>query len=115
MGSTPPPVSQLIQDERRMWAPLRRALRRAHQAMVAQCCECATRHVQAGVSRSCRWLFEGLAWSEGSEVRVSGETRGSPATGGDSAVHAGVDPRERHAPRSWAATARVSVTGPHVD
>jgi hypothetical protein len=112
MGSTPPPVSQRIQDERRVWAPLRRALRRAHQAMVAQCFECAKRHVQAGVSRSCRWLFEGLAWSE---VRVSGETGGSPATGGDLAGHASVDPRERHAPRSWAASARVGVTGPHVD
>lgn len=48
MGSTLPPVSQLIKDGRRAWAPLRRALRRAHQATVAHRFECAKRHVQAG-------------------------------------------------------------------
>jgi hypothetical protein len=101
MGSTLPPFSQLIQDERRVWTPYRRALRWADQAVVAHLFECAKRHVQAEVYLSCCWLFEVLVWSEGSGVRVSGETRELPSTGDDSVVHVGVEPRERQVPAPW--------------
>ena len=97
MGSTLPPVRQLIKGERHVWTVFRRALCRAEQAVVAQRFDCAKRHVQAGVYLSCRWLFQVLAWSE---VRVSGETRESPSTGGTTAVRAGVDPREGQVPDS---------------
>jgi hypothetical protein len=100
MGSTLPPVRQLIKGERHVWTVFRRALCRAEQAVVAQRFDCAKRHVQAGVYRSCRWPFQVLAWSEGSEVRVSGETRESPSTGSNTAVRAEVDPRERQVPDS---------------
>jgi hypothetical protein len=61
MGRTLPPFSQLIEHERRAWAPFRRALRKADQATFDRLFECAKLHVQAGVYLSRPWPFEVIA------------------------------------------------------
>jgi hypothetical protein len=58
MGKTLPPFSQLIDAERRRWAPFTRALPNADQAIVDRLFDCAKRHIQAGVMVSRPWPFE---------------------------------------------------------
>jgi hypothetical protein len=58
MGRTLPPFSQLIESERRAWAPFRRALRKDDQATFDRLFDCAKLHVQAGVYLSRPWPFE---------------------------------------------------------
>jgi hypothetical protein len=52
MGKTLPPFSTLIEQERRRWIPLKKALPTADQALFDRLFDCAKRHVQAGVSQS---------------------------------------------------------------
>jgi hypothetical protein len=61
MGRTLPPFSQLIEYERRTWAPFRRALRKDDQAAFDRLFDCAKLHVQAGVYLSRPWPFEVIA------------------------------------------------------
>jgi hypothetical protein len=61
MGRTLPPFSQLIESERRAWAPFRRALRKDDQATFDRLFDCAKLHVQAGVYLSRPWPFEVIA------------------------------------------------------
>jgi hypothetical protein len=61
MGRTLPPFSQLIERERRAWAPFRRALRKDDQAAFDRLFDCAKLHVQAGVYLSRPWPFEAIA------------------------------------------------------
>jgi hypothetical protein len=61
MGRTLPPFSQLIEHERRSWAPFRRALRKDDQATFDRLFDCAKLHVQAGVYLSRPWPFEVIA------------------------------------------------------
>jgi hypothetical protein len=61
MGRTLPPFSQLIERERRAWAPYRRALRKDDQAAFDRLFDCAKLHVQAGVYLSRPWPFEVIA------------------------------------------------------
>ena len=61
MGRTLPPFSQLIEHERRAWAPFKRALRKADQAAFDRLFDCAKLHVQAGVYLSRPWPFEVIA------------------------------------------------------
>src|ERR671924_933807 len=61
MGRTLAPFSQLIEYERRAWAPFRRALRKDDQAAFDHLFECAKLHVQAGVYLSRPWPFEVIA------------------------------------------------------
>lgn len=49
MGKTLPPFSQLIEYERRRWAPFKRALPKKDQATFDRLFDCAKLHVQAGV------------------------------------------------------------------
>jgi hypothetical protein len=49
MGKTLPPFSQLIEYERRRWAPFRRALSKEDQRTFDRLFDCAKLHVQAGV------------------------------------------------------------------
>ena len=58
MGKTLPPFSQLIDAERRRWAPFTRALPKADQAIVDRLFDCAKLHIQAGVMVSRPWPFE---------------------------------------------------------
>jgi hypothetical protein len=61
MGRTLPPFSQLIEHERRAWAPFKRALRKADQVVFDHLFDCAKLHVQAGVYLSRPWPFEVIA------------------------------------------------------
>jgi hypothetical protein len=61
MGRTLSPFSQLIESERRAWAPFRRALRKDDQAALDRLFDCAKLHVQAGVYLSRPWPFEVMA------------------------------------------------------
>jgi hypothetical protein len=61
MGRTLPPFSQLIEQERRAWAPFRRALRKDDQVIFDRLFDCAKLHVQAGVYLSRPWPFEVIA------------------------------------------------------
>src|SRR5687768_11532066 len=61
MGRTLPPFSQLIEYERRAWAPFRRALRKDDQVAFDRLFDCAKLHVQAGVYLSRPWPFEVIA------------------------------------------------------
>ena len=61
MGRTLPPFSQLLEHERRAWAPFRRALRKDDQAAFDRLFDCAKLHVQAGVYLSRPWPFEVIA------------------------------------------------------
>jgi len=110
MGRTLPPFSQLIEHERRAWAPFRRALRKADQAAFDRLFDCAKLHVQAGVYLSRPWPFEVLAiaillehhkllerllaWIEAVEVRWSGGGEGGPSSGGGSTAPVGMEPLE---------------------
>jgi hypothetical protein len=58
MGKTLPPFSQLIEAERRRWAPFKRALPKEDQALFDRLFDCAKLHVQAGVMVSRPWPFE---------------------------------------------------------
>ena len=58
MGRTLPPYSQLIESERRRWAPFKRALPKADQATFDRLFDCAKLHVQARVIVSRPWPFE---------------------------------------------------------
>jgi hypothetical protein len=58
MGKTLPPFSQLIDAERRRWAPFTRALPKADQAAFDRLFDCAKLHIQAGVMVSRPWPFE---------------------------------------------------------
>jgi hypothetical protein len=58
MGKTLPPFSQLIEYERRRWAPFKRALPKEDQALFDRLFDCAKLHVQAGVMVSRPWPFE---------------------------------------------------------
>jgi hypothetical protein len=61
MGKTLPPFSQLIDAERRRWAPFKRALTKANQAAFDRLFDCAKLHIQAGVMVSRPWPFETIA------------------------------------------------------
>src|SRR5919202_6345345 len=61
MGRTLAPFSQLIERERRAWAPFRRALRKDDQAAFDRLFDCAKLHVQAGAYLSRPWPFEVIA------------------------------------------------------
>ena len=58
MGKTLPPFSQLIEAERRRWAPFKRALPKADQGLFDRLFDCAKLNVQAGVYLSRAWPFE---------------------------------------------------------
>ncbi len=58
MGKTLPPFSQLIEHERRRWAPFKRALSKEDQMVFDQLFDCAKLHIQAGVMVSRPWPFE---------------------------------------------------------
>jgi hypothetical protein len=58
MGKTLPAFSQLIESERRRWAPFKRALPKADQAAFDRLFDCAKLHIQAGVMASRPWPFE---------------------------------------------------------
>jgi hypothetical protein len=58
MGKTLPPFSQLIENERRRWAPFKRALPKADQAIFDRLFDCAKLHIQAGVMVSRPWPYE---------------------------------------------------------
>jgi hypothetical protein len=58
MGKTLPPFSQLIEGERRRWAPFKRALPKADQVLFDRLFDCAKIHIQAGVMVSRPWPFE---------------------------------------------------------
>jgi hypothetical protein len=58
MGKTLPPFSQLIEGERRRWAPFRHALTKEDQAAFDRLFDCAKLHIQAGVMVSRPWPFE---------------------------------------------------------
>jgi len=55
MGKTLPPASQLIEVERRRWAPFKRALPKEDQGMFDRLLDCAKLNVQAGVYLSRAW------------------------------------------------------------
>jgi hypothetical protein len=61
MGKTLPAFSQLIDAERRRWAPFKRALPKADQAAFDRLFDCAKLHIQAGVMVSRPWPFETIA------------------------------------------------------
>lgn len=58
MGKTLPPFSQLIEAERRRWAPFKRALPKGDQATFDRLFDYAKLQVQAGVMASRAWPFE---------------------------------------------------------
>ncbi len=58
MGKTLPPFSQLIDAERRRWAPFTRALPKTDQAAFDRLFDCAKLHIQAGVMVSRPWPLE---------------------------------------------------------
>ena len=58
MGKTLPPFSQLIEYERRRWAPFKRELRKEDQVIFNRLFDCAKLHIQAGVRVSRPWPFE---------------------------------------------------------
>jgi hypothetical protein len=58
MGKTLPPFSHLIEYERRRWAPFKRALPKADQALFDRLFDCAKLHIQAGVMVSRPWPIE---------------------------------------------------------
>jgi hypothetical protein len=58
MGRTLPPFSQLIAYECRRWAPFKRALPKADQAIFDRLFNCAKLHIQAGVMVSRPWPLE---------------------------------------------------------
>ena len=61
MGKTLPAFSQLIEYERRKWAPFKRVLPKADQALFDRLFDCAKLHIQAGVMVARPWPFETIA------------------------------------------------------
>ena len=100
MGRTRLPCRQLIEQERRAWAPFKRALRKADEAVFDRLFDGAKLH--AGVYLSRPWPFEVIAMAilfehhkplerllaqlERVEVKWSGGGRGSPSTGSRAAA-----------------------------
>jgi hypothetical protein len=58
MGKTLPAFSQLIEYERRKWAPFKRTLPKPEQAIFDRLFDCAKLHIQAGVMVAHPWAFE---------------------------------------------------------
>ena len=58
MGKALPPFSQLIEGERRRWAPFKRALPKADQAVFDRLFDGATLHGHAGIWVSRPWASE---------------------------------------------------------
>jgi hypothetical protein len=58
MGKTLPPFSQLLEAERRRWAPFKRALPKEEQAAFDRLFDCTKLHIQAGVMVSRPWPFK---------------------------------------------------------
>jgi hypothetical protein len=58
MGKTLPPFSQLIEGERRRWAPFKKALPKEDPVIFDRLFDCAKLHIQAGVMVSRPWPFE---------------------------------------------------------
>ena len=58
MGKTLPPFSQLIEAERRRWAPFKRALAKEDRVLFDRLFDYAKLQVQAGVMASRPWAFE---------------------------------------------------------
>jgi hypothetical protein len=58
MGKTLPAFSQLIEYERRKWAPFKRTLPKPDQAIFDRLIDCAKLHIQAGVMVARPWPFE---------------------------------------------------------
>jgi hypothetical protein len=58
MGKILPPFSQLIEYERRRWAPFKRALPKEDQPIFDRHFDCAKLHIQVGVMMSRPWPFE---------------------------------------------------------
>jgi hypothetical protein len=52
------PFNQVIEQERRMWVPFRRALSKADQAAFDRMFACATQQLQAEVQLGQPWTFE---------------------------------------------------------
>jgi hypothetical protein len=63
LGKTLPPFSQLIENERRRWAPFKRALSKADREAFDRLLDCAKLQVQAGVMVSRTWAFETIVMS----------------------------------------------------
>ena len=76
MGKTLPPVSHLIETERRRWAPFKRALPKADQGMFDRLFDCAKVNVQAGVYLSRPWPFEVIGMAILLEQQKQPETLG---------------------------------------
>jgi hypothetical protein len=57
---TLPPFSQLIDYERRRWAPLKPALPKEDHAIVDRLFDCAKFHTRAGLMMSRPWPFESI-------------------------------------------------------
>ena len=77
MGKTLPPFSQLIEYERRKWAPFRRALPKADQPIFDRLFDCAKLHIQAGVMVSRPWPFETIVMAVLLEQQKQVEQLGS--------------------------------------
>ena len=63
MGRTLPPFSQLIDHERRRWAPFKKALPKAHLAIMDffdRLFDCAKLHIQSGVMVARPWPLKPL-------------------------------------------------------
>jgi 3-methyladenine DNA glycosylase/8-oxoguanine DNA glycosylase len=58
MGKTLPPFSQLLEYERRRWAPFKRALPKEDHAIFDRLFDCAKLHSQSGVMVARPWPFE---------------------------------------------------------
>jgi hypothetical protein len=58
MGKTLPAFSQIIEYERRKWAPFKRTLPKPDQAIFDRLFDCAKLHIQAGVMVARPWPFE---------------------------------------------------------
>jgi hypothetical protein len=58
MGKTLPPLSSLIEQERRRWMPFKKALPKANQVIFDRLFDCAKLHIQAGVMVARPWPFE---------------------------------------------------------
>ena len=58
LGKTLPPLSRVIESERRRWAPFNQALPKADQSLFDRLFDGAKRPMQAGVMVSRPWAFE---------------------------------------------------------
>jgi hypothetical protein len=73
MGRTLPPFSQLIEYERRRWAPLKRALPKEDHAIVDRLFDCAKLHTQAGLMMSRPRPFESIVMAISPEQQTQPE------------------------------------------